>query len=102
MDPVVANVRNNIDTIIDRVRAAQPTARFAITAYKEIVNEDKVFTVFTPLTDDLVAVHAGMDNMSHDVFGGGAPWTDFINAHFRIATDALNVRPGGSRVILWF
>jgi hypothetical protein len=102
MDPVIANLRNNIDTIIDRVRSAQPNARFAITAYKEIVNGDKVFTVFTPLTDDAGAVRAGVDNMSHDVFGGGAPWTDFINAHFRIATDALNFRPDGSRIILWF
>jgi hypothetical protein len=102
MDPVVANVRNNIDTIMDRVRAAQPDARFGVTAYKDQVDGDKVFTVFTPLTDDAGAVRAGMDNMSHDVFGGGAPWTDFLNAHFRIATDAMNFRPNGSRVILWF
>jgi hypothetical protein len=102
MDPVVANVRNNIDTIMDRVRAAQPDARFGVTAYKDQVDGDKVFTVFTPLTDDAGAVRAGMDNMSHDVFGGGAPWTDFLNAHFRIATDAVSFRPNSSRMILWF
>jgi len=102
MDPVVANVRNNIDTIMDRVRESQPDARFGVTAYKDQVDGDKVFTVFTPLTDDAGAVRAGMDNMSHDVFGGGAPWTDFIDAQFRIATDALAFRPNGSRMILWF
>lgn len=102
MDPVIANVRNNIDTIVDRVRASQPTARFGIAAYKEEVNQDKVFTVFTPLTDDIGAVRTGIDNMSHDVFGGGMPWTDFLNAHFRIATDAMSFRPDGSRIILWF
>lgn len=102
MDPVVANVRNNIDTIINRVRESQPTARFAIAGYKEIVNGDKVFTVYTPLTDEAAAVRGGLGTMSHDVFGGGAPWTDFINAHFRIGTDALAFRPGGSRIVLWF
>ncbi|MFC9694449.1 Calx-beta domain-containing protein [Kribbella sp. NPDC056951] len=103
MDPAVANVRNNIDTIIDRVRASQPTARFGVAGYKEQVDGDKVFTVFTPLTDDLAQVRAGMDTMSRDVFGGGAPWTDFVNAQFRIANgDAGAWRPNGSRVILWF
>jgi hypothetical protein len=102
MDPVVANVRNNIDRIMDRVRTSQPDARFGVAAYKDQVDGDKVFTVFTPLTDDAGAVRAGVDNMAHDVFGGGAPWTDFINAHFRIATDAMPFRPNGSRMILWF
>lgn len=103
MDPVVNNVRNNIDRIISRVRESQPTARFGISAYKEVVNGDKVFTVFTPLTDNDGAVRAGVDNMAHDVFGGGAPWTDFINAHFRLASgDGGAWRPAGSRVILWF
>ncbi|WP_410790432.1 Calx-beta domain-containing protein [Kribbella sp. C-35] len=102
LDPVVANVRNNIDALIDHVRASQPTARFGVAGYKEQVNSDKVFTVYTPLTDDANAVRAGADNMAHDVFGGGAPWTDFINAHFRLATDAVSWRPNSSRIILWF
>lgn len=102
MDPVIANVRNNIDTIMDRVRESQPSARFAITAYKDQVDGAKVFRVFTPLTDDSALVRAGVENMSHDVIGGGAPWVDYINAHYRIATDAVAFRPNGSRVIAWF
>jgi ribosomal protein L35AE/L33A len=102
MDPVIANVRNNIGNIMDRVRESQPEAQFAITAYKDQVDGNNVFKVFTPLTPDEAAVRAGMENMSHDVIGGGAPWVDYINAHYRIATDAIAFRPGSTRMIAWF
>ncbi|HEV2778292.1 MAG TPA: Calx-beta domain-containing protein [Actinophytocola sp.] len=102
MDPVLANVRNNTRTIIDRIRESQPDARFAVTAYKDQLDGPKAFTVNTPLTDDADAVQAGTNQWLFDVGGGGAPWTDFINAHYRIATDAIAFRPDSTRIIAWF
>jgi large repetitive protein len=102
MDPVVANVRNNLDTIMDRVRAAQPSARFAVLGYKDQVDGDKALTVYTNLTGDANQVRAGVNTMSFDVFGGGAPWTDYLNALFRTGTDAVAFRPTGSRIVAWF
>ncbi|RZS43660.1 von Willebrand factor type A domain-containing protein [Herbihabitans rhizosphaerae] len=102
MDPVLANVRNNIGTITDRVLADQPDARFGIAEYKEQVNGPQVFQVRTPLTDDMNAVRAGAQNWLDSAGGGGTPETDFINAHFRLATDAIAWRPNSTRIIAWF
>lgn len=102
MDPVLANVRTNVGALIDRVRASQPSARFGVAEYKEQRDGNRVFTIQTPLTDDADAVKAGVQSMINTVGGGGQPWTDFINAHFRLATDAMAYRPNGSRIVLWF
>jgi hypothetical protein len=102
MDPALANVRNNIRNIMDRVRASQPDARFGVAEYKEQRDGPRVFRVNTPLTNDDAAVADGTHRWLYDVGGGGAPWTDFINAHYRIATDAFAFRPNSTRVVAWF
>jgi hypothetical protein len=102
MDPALANVRNNLPSIMDEVRAAQPNARFGIAAYKEQRDGPRVFRVNTPLTDDEPAVTAGAQQWLFDVGGGGSPQTDFLNAHFQLATGAMAFRPNGTRVIAWF
>ena len=102
MDPVLANVRNNTRSIIDEVRASQPDARFAVADYKADVDGARAFSVRTPLTDDEAAVQDGTQQWLYDVGGGGAPWTDFINAHYQLATGAVGFRPGSTRIIAWF
>lgn len=101
MRPVLANVSQNIRRITSEVRAAQPTTRFAVTEYKENRN-DRSFHVNTPLTTDEGEVAAGVKDWLLHAGGGGAPWTDFINAHWRIGTDAVVFRQNSTRIVAWF
>lgn len=101
MQPVLANVSQNIRRIVSEIQAAQPTAQFAVTEYKEQRNT-RVFHVNTPLSPDANAVANGVDDWLVNVGGGGAPWTDFINAHWRIGTDAIAFRPNSTRIVAWF
>lgn len=102
MDPALANVRNNLPSIIDQVRAAQPTARFGVAEYKEQRDGARVFRVDAGLTDNRTAVVNGAQQWLYNVGGGGQPQTDFINAQFQLATGAVTFRPQGTRVIAWF
>ena len=102
MDPALANVRNNLPAIMAEVRAAQPDARFGVAAYKEESDGPRVFRVNTPLTAEDDAVVSGAQQWLYDVGGGGQPQTDFVNAHFQLATGAVTYRPSGTRVIAWF
>jgi hypothetical protein len=101
MQPVLANVSQNIRRIVSEIHAAQPTARFAVTEYKENRNT-RAFHVNTPLTADENQVATGVSDWLINVGGGGAPWTDFINAHWRIGTDAVAFRPNSTRIVAWF
>ncbi|MBM7789208.1 choice-of-anchor P family protein [Tenggerimyces flavus] len=101
MQPVLANVSQNIRRIVGEVKAAQPEAQFAVAEYKEQRNT-RAFHVNTPLTSDENAVANGVDDWLLNVGGGGAPWTDFINAHYRIGTDAFAFRPNTTRIVAWF
>lgn len=101
MQPVLANVSQNIRRIVSEIKAAQPTARFAVTEYKEQRNT-RAFHVNTPLSADEDQVANGVNDWLINVGGGGAPWTDFINAHWRIGTDAVAFRPNGTRIVAWF
>ncbi|WP_291414982.1 choice-of-anchor P family protein [Actinophytocola sp.] len=102
MDPVLANVRNNALSIIGEIRASQPDARFAVAEYKADVDGPRAFAVRTQLTDDEAAVEDGTQQWLYNVGGGGAPWTDFINAQYQLATGAVAFRPGGSPIVAWF
>jgi hypothetical protein len=101
-DPALANVRNNLGTIMEQVLAVQPEARFGVTEYKEERDGPRVFTVNTPLTSEQDAVVAGAQEWMYNVGGGGQPWTDFGNALYQIATGAVAFRPVGSRIVAWF
>jgi hypothetical protein len=102
MDPALANVRNNLPSIMAEVRAAQPNARFGIAEYKEQRDGPRVFSVNAPLTTEDDAVVAGAQDWLYNVGGGGQPQTDFINAQFQLATGAVAFRPASTRVVAWF
>jgi hypothetical protein len=102
MDPALANVRNNLPSIIDEVRAAQPTARFGVAEYKEQRDGARVFRVDAGLTDDRKAIVNGAQQWLYNVGGGGQPQTDFLNAQFQLANGAVTYRPSSTRVIAWF
>jgi hypothetical protein len=101
MNPALANVRNNIPTIMSDVLAVQPNSRFGVAEYKEQA-DSRVFGVNTNLTGDQAAVVNGAHQWLITAGGGGHPQTDFLNAHYRLATDAIAFRPNSSRVVVWF
>lgn len=102
MDPALTNVRNALPSIMTKINAAAPTARFAVAEYKEQRDGARIFGVNTGLTADRTQVLAGAQQWLYGVGGGGNPQTDFLNAHFRLATDAVAWRPQGSRIVAWF
>lgn len=101
MQPALANVSNNIRAIMSDVLAAQPNARFGVAEYKEERNTRR-FHVNTSLTDETDVVVGGTQDWLFNVGGGGDPWTDFINAHYQIATGAFGFRPASTRIVAWF
>ncbi|MCE7012003.1 hyalin [Kibdelosporangium philippinense] len=102
MMDVIQNVVNNANAITSQVLKAQPSARFAVAEYKHNVDGAQVFTVNQPLTNDQDQVRAATLKWLNNAGGGGIPTTDFINAHYRIGTDAIGFRPDSSRIIAWF
>lgn len=102
MDPALANVRNNLPSIIDQVRAVQPAARFGVAEYKEQRDGARVFRVDAALTDNRTTAVNGAQQWLYNVGGGGQPQTDFLNAHFQLANGAMTFRPQATRVIAWF
>jgi Calx-beta domain/von Willebrand factor type A domain len=102
MDPALANVRNRLPSIIDEVRAAQPTARFGAAEYKERADGNRVFRVDAGLTEDKNTAVNGAQQWLYNVGGGGQPQSDFLNAHYQLATGAMSFREQGTRVVVWF
>ncbi|CAM3560244.1 Calx-beta domain-containing protein [Kibdelosporangium persicum] len=102
MIDVMENVRANADAITDRILDIQPSARFAVAEYKHNVDGPLAFTVNQALTGSQEQVRAATQKWIDNAGGGGIPTTDFINAHYRIATDAIAFRQGGSRIVAWF
>ncbi|WP_166664260.1 Calx-beta domain-containing protein [Actinophytocola oryzae] len=102
MDPALANVRNALPSIIDEVRATQPSARFGVAEYKSQADGSRAFRVDAALTDDRNAAVNGAQQWLYNVGGGGGPQSDFLNAHYQLATGAVEFRPVGSRVVVWF
>ncbi|MFC0113048.1 Calx-beta domain-containing protein [Kibdelosporangium aridum] len=102
MIDVLENVRANANSITSQVLRAQPSARFAVAEYKHNVDGAQVFTVNQALTNNQEQVRAATQRWIDNAGGGGLPTSDFINAHYRIGTDAIAFRPDSSRIIAWF
>lgn len=101
MQPALANVSQHIRSIAEQVLTSQPDARFGVAEYKEQRNSRR-FHVNTPLSSDVNQLHYGVNDWLINVGGGGAPWTDFINAHFQIGDGAFAFRPSSTRIVAWF
>nr|WP_042189484.1 Calx-beta domain-containing protein [Kibdelosporangium sp. MJ126-NF4]CEL18715.1 Expressed protein [Kibdelosporangium sp. MJ126-NF4]CTQ96433.1 Expressed protein [Kibdelosporangium sp. MJ126-NF4] len=102
MIDVLANVTANADAIVSQVRQVQPTAQFAVAQYKHNIDGPRAFAVNQPLTGSRELVSAGTQRWIDTAEGGGIPASDFLNAHYRIATGAVAFRADSSRIIAWF
>ncbi|NUT47113.1 MAG: hyalin [Saccharothrix sp.] len=99
MGDAIADVRANAGAVTGAVLAEQPTARFAVTEYRD-AGDAFVFRVDQGLTADPAAVQAGIDAWEAD--GGGDIPEAALNALFRIGSGAIAFRPDGTRIVAWF
>jgi hypothetical protein len=89
MTDTIANVRENLPVITDKIRAEQPDSRFAVATFGDQVGDvDAGFSVLQELTDKLPLVKEGVDKLRADMGGGMGPSEDWINALWQIANGA--------------
>ncbi|WP_447002194.1 Calx-beta domain-containing protein [Saccharothrix isguenensis] len=99
MGGAIADVRNNAGAVTNAVLDAQPTARFAVSEYRD-AGDPFAFRVNQNLTADATAVQNGINAW---VASGGGDFPEAaINALFEIGSGAIAFRPDGTRIVAWF
>ncbi|MEH0573809.1 HYR domain-containing protein [Streptomyces sp. B21-108] len=90
MGSVIANVKNNLPTIVDQVFGVQPDSRFAVASFGDQddpeVGADRLFLLHQPFTDDRAAIQRGVDQLDAN-YGDDVP-EDWGNGLFEVATGA--------------
>ncbi|HEV2782595.1 MAG TPA: Calx-beta domain-containing protein [Actinophytocola sp.] len=99
MIPAIGNVQNNAGAVTGAVLAAQPTAQFGVSSYRD-EGDSYLFRVEQDITADTAAVQAGIDQWAANE-GGDLP-ESAINALFELASGAVNFRTGGTKIVAWF
>ncbi|GGQ67856.1 vWA domain-containing protein [Couchioplanes azureus] len=98
MGGAIANVRDNLHSVITTVRASQPSAQFAVASYRDDSDGAELFRVRQNLTADEAAVQAGVDSLVAD--GGGDLPEAWVNGLFQVSTGAIDYRAGSSRIVV--
>nr|WP_306749552.1 Calx-beta domain-containing protein [Saccharothrix yanglingensis] len=99
MGGAIADVRNNAGAVTGAVLDAQPTARFAVSEYRD-AGDPFAFRVNQNLTGDATAVQNGIN--AWVASGGGDIPEAAVNALFEIGSGAIAFRPDGTRIVAWF
>jgi hypothetical protein len=101
MSGAIANVQNDLATIVNNVKSMQPTAEFAVAEYKDFGEFESPFTLDQPITADTTAVQTAVNSWT--ATGGGDFPEAQINALFELATDpAVGFRSNSTRIVAWF
>ena len=98
MSGAIGNVRDNANSIMDTIGAANPSAQFGVAEYKD-EGDSPLYAVDQNLTADKDAVATGIGNWSAD--GGGDYPEGQINALYHLASD-ISWRSDSNRIIAWF
>lgn len=100
MGSSIANVKANAASILNQVKAAQPTAQFAVAEYKDEGSGDPyAYRLNTQLTGTNAAVLNGINLWSAS--GGGDTPEAWLGALGRV-TQTVSFRPDGTRVVVMF
>ncbi|MFF3334449.1 HYR domain-containing protein [Streptomyces sp. NPDC002888] len=90
MGSVIANVKDNLPTIVDQVFDVQPDSRFAVASFGDQddrdVGADRLFLLHQPFTNDRAAIQSGVDQLDAH-YGDDVP-EDWGNGLFEVATGA--------------
>jgi hypothetical protein len=98
MDGAIANVKDNLHTVITNVKASQPAAQFAVASYRDETDGPELFRVRQDLTADEPSVQAGVDSLAA---GGGVDFPEaWVNGLFQVSTGAIDYRTGSSRIVV--
>lgn len=98
MGSSINNVKANATSILNQIKAAQPTAQFAVADYKD-VGDPYVYRVDQQLTGNTAAVVAGINTWSAS--GGGDTPEGWIGALGQVP-GSISFRPDGTRVVVMF
>lgn len=103
-DPI-RSVRENLPAITGKILAEQPDSHFAVATFGDQEGDVNAgFQVLTGLTDDLVKVQEGVDQLRTDLGGASrGPSEDWINGLWQIADGAGGTtvfRDGSSPVVV--
>lgn len=98
MGPAIADVRANLQQVIDNVRGAQPAAEFAVASYRDEGDGPELFRVRQDLTGDAAAVQDAVDGLDAD--GGGDTPEAWINALFQVSDGGITYRADSSRIVV--
>lgn len=98
MGGAIANVRTNLQQVIADVRAAQPSAEFAVASYRDETDGAELFRVRQDVTGDATALQAAVDGLLAG--GGGDAPEAWINALFQVSEGAISYRSGSSRIVV--
>ncbi|MFI7576944.1 VWA domain-containing protein [Micromonospora sp. NPDC049497] len=98
MGGAIANVRTNLQQVITDVRAAQPSAQFAVASYRDTGDGAELFRVRQNLTGDAVALQAAVDGLAAG--GGGDTPEAWVNALVEVSEGAVAYRSGSSRIVV--
>ncbi|MFC0032108.1 VWA domain-containing protein [Micromonospora chaiyaphumensis] len=98
MGAAIANVRTNLQQVIDNVRGAQPSAQFAVASYRDEGDGAELFRVRQNLTGDATALQTAVDGL---VAGGGGDVPEaWVNGLFQVSEGTIAYRAGSSRIVV--
>ncbi|MFI0898526.1 HYR domain-containing protein [Streptomyces sp. NPDC020983] len=104
MKDSIANVASSMKTVATSVLQQQPGARFALTAYGDVSDGAKAFTVEHQLTSDVSDMGGWFDDLTAERgYGSPGPAEDWINGLWQIAGGAggrISFRPEASPIVV--
>lgn len=102
MGPAVTDVKSKMAGVVAAVRAAEPTARFAVAAYCDTGDSAPSYQTIAPLSADAAAVIDALIAMPL-CYGGDLPEAQ-LDALYRLGESgkAMAFRPQSQRIVAWF
>lgn len=107
MKNALANVADNLHTVISTVKAQQPSAEFAVATYRDIGDKDaqglsELFRVRQQLSKDENVTQGTLNELVKEGTGGGGDAPEqFLNALWQVsANNAITFRPNSSRIVV--
>ncbi|MET7967323.1 vWA domain-containing protein [Micromonospora sp. NPDC005305] len=99
MGAAIANVRTNLQQVINNVRGAQPSAQFAVASYRDEGDGAELFRVRQDLTGDATALQNAVDGLAAG--GGGDVPEAWVNGLFQVSDGGIAYAPAAAGSWCW-
>ncbi|KAK5652005.1 hypothetical protein OQA88_10908 [Cercophora sp. LCS_1] len=97
MGGAINNIKSQLNTIIDSVKATQPNAQFAVASFGDLFDPNG-FRVNQDLTDSRSALQTAVNGLRAEL--GGDEDEDWIYALHKLSTGSVAFRNGSSRIVV--